>query len=133
MVPILIIEFIIIKRMAFEIICSILCFGSILTGLITFLLNPGITFKEKDGKENPKMKICNCPHCNFTYPKHIKPYTHCFTCGVCVPAADHHCGVFAKCIANRNIAYFYLFPICTIFNFIVFIISLIYHFAKKKK
>lgn len=133
MVLIVILELTIIKSIAFKIISLILFLGSLITAFYTFLINPGVTFKEKD-KQNGKNFFCS--QCNFTYPKNNKQYQHCYSCGVCLPDNDHHCGVFGKCIGYRNKVSFYLFPTFSIILLIIFFVSMLYHFmheiGKKK-
>ena len=99
MILIIVIEFTVVKAISFKIITLILFLGSIITGIYTYIVNPGNTFKEKDIKDG---KNFFCPHCNFTYPKNDKTYEHCFACGVCAPNTDHHCGIFGKCIGYKN-------------------------------
>ena len=119
MILIIIIEFTVVKNIVFKIIASALFLGSLLTGLYTFLVNPGVTFKEEESN-NQNEKNFYCKECNFTYPKNEKKYLHCYACGVCAPNSDHHCGVFGKCIAKKNANAFYLF--------LVSIISIICYF-----
>lgn len=125
MVLIIVLELTIIKSLTFKIITLILFLGSLITGFYTFLINPGVTFKEK---VNQKGENYHCSHCNFTYPKNSKKYSHCFSCGVCTPNSDHHCGVFGKCIGYRNKISFYLFPTFSIILLILFFVSILYHF-----
>ena len=101
--------------------------GSIITGIYTFLVNPGVTFKEKDDdKNNENLQNFNCQLCKFTYPKN-KKYQHCFSCSVCIPNSDHHCGIFGKCIGYKNKVAFYLCPTFCTFISISFLISIFYY------
>ena len=81
MVLIIIIEFTVLKALSFKLISTALFIGSLVTGFYTFLINPGVTFKEKN---NVNGNSYHCPHCNFTYPKNEKKYLHCFACGICI-------------------------------------------------
>ena len=58
----------------------------LLSAILTYLLNPGTLFKL---------------------------VSHCYSCGICVIGIDHHCGVFGKCIARKNIFWFYCFIVST--------------------
>lgn len=70
MILILILEFFVVKSIIFQIICLALFIGSLVTGIVTYLVCPGITFKEKVEYENNKnLKGFYCQICNFTYPK----------------------------------------------------------------
>ena len=130
MILIIVITFLVVKNIIFQIIILALFIGSIVTGIYTFLVNPGVTFKEKDDDKNNNnnLKNYNCPQCNFTYPKN-KKYDHCFACGICAPDTDHHCGIFGKCIGYKNKIAFYLFPTFSIILLIIFFVSILYHFT----
>ena len=128
MILIIIIEFTLIKAISFKIISLLLFLGSVISAIYTYLVNPGNTFKEKDIKDGINFF---CPHCNFTYPKNDKTYTHCFACGVCAPNTDHHCGIFGKCIGYKNKVTFYLFPTFSIILLIVCFVSILYHFMSE--
>ena len=103
---------------------------SIITGILTYLINPGIIFKDND---NNNRNNYHCPLCKFTYPKNDKKYEHCSICEVCIPGADHHCGVFEKCIGRKNLICFYLFPAFSIILLIVFLVSIFHNVIKDKK
>ena len=134
MILILILEFFVVKSIVFQIICLALFIGSLVTGIVTYLVCPGITFKEKVEYENNKnLKGFYCQRCNFTYPKNKMVYQHCFPCGVCIPDSDHHCGVFGKCIGHGNKLAFYLFPTFSIIMLILCFISVLYHFMHEIK
>ena len=90
-----------------------------MSSLLTYLLNPGTIYKL--GKSR---KVKFCKDCNFHYPYH-KTLSHCFSCGICAIGIDHHCGVFGKCIARRNIFWFYCFIVCTFISIISCIGTLI--------
>jgi hypothetical protein len=103
---------------------------SIITGILTYLINPGIIFKDNDNNNGNNY---HCPLCKFTYPKNDKKYEHCSICEVCIPEADHHCGVFEKCIGRKNLICFYLFPAFSIILLIVFLVSIFHNVIKDKK
>ena len=124
-----ILNFIVVKSIIFKLILLVLFILSIATGLLTYLINPGITFKENDKEGNNHY----CHLCKFKYPKSDKKYEHCSLCEICIPGADHHCGVFEKCIGKKNLICFYLFPAFSIILFVVFIISIFYNTVKKEK
>lgn len=128
MALIIIIEFTVIKSIVFKIISSALFLGSLMTGIYTYIINHGVTFREKD---NQKGRNHYCVHCNFTYPKNEEAYLHCNSCGVCAPGTDHHCGVFGKCIGKKNKVSFYLFPTFSIILLIVCFVSVLYHFMNE--
>jgi hypothetical protein len=128
----MIIEFIVIKAISFKIISLVLFLASTITGLYTFIINPGVTFKEKNNNNNNQQgKNYLCPNCNFTYPKNGKTYQHCFSCQVCAPDSDHHCGIFGKCIGYKNKISFYLFPTFSIILLILCFVSVFYHFVNE--
>ena len=124
-----IIEFFVVKNIIFKFICLGLFILILASGLLTYFINPGTTFKENNEEGNNYY----CSLCKFNYPKSKKKYRHCLLCEVCIPDTDHHCGVFEKCIARKNIVCFYLFPLVSIFLLIAFLISTFYHFVKEKK
>ena len=128
---ILILEFLVIKNIVFKLIVTFSFILSALTGLLTYLINPGITFKANDNSNNGIEYFC--PICDFKYPKNEKKYEHCSLCNVCIPGADHHCGVFEKCIGRKNLICFYLFPTFSILLLVVFVISIFYSVVKKAK
>ena len=131
MILLIVITFIFVKSIVFKIINLALFVGSVITGIYAFLVNPGITFKEKDDKINDdNLKNYDCKFCNFTYPKN-KKYQHCSSCGVCVINSDHHCTVFGKCIGYKIKACFYLFPTFSVILLIMFFVSILYHFANE--
>ena len=130
MVLIIILEFTVIESLAFKILSSILFLGSLITGIYTYIINHGVTFREKD---NQKGRNHYCNRCNFSYPKSEETYQHCSSCGVCAPGTDHHCGVFGKCIGRRNKITFYLFPAFTIILLIICFISVLYHYMNEVK
>ena len=104
MLLITILQLCVINNLIFNIIILSLLILSIITGLLTYLVNPGFTFKD-----NNKNKGNNyyCQLCKFIYPKNEKKYQHCPLCELCISGSDHHCGVFEKCIGKKNIIYFY--------------------------
>ena len=126
---ILVIEFLVIKNIIYDIISLALFLLSILTGILTYIINPGTTFKENNKEGNNH----HCGICNFTYPKSDKKYEHCSMCEICIAGPDHHCGIFEKCIGRKNLFCFYLFPTFSIILLIVFMISVFHKVTKKAK
>ena len=129
MILFVILDFIVVKSIVFKLIILILFILSITTGLLTYLINPGATFKENDNEGNNHY----CQLCKFRYPKSNKKYEHCSICGICIPGADHHCGVFEKCIGRKNLICFYLFPAFSIILLVVFLVSIFYNVVKREK
>ncbi len=125
---IIVLEYTVLKAISFKIISTILFVGSFITCFWTYLINPGVTFKEKNIENG---KAHHCVHCSFTYPKNESEYQHCFACGVCIPNVDHHCGVFGKCIGYRNKIAFYLCPTFSIILLILCFVSVLYHFVSE--
>lgn len=120
--------------MVFLIIEASLSFVAIITGLHAYLINPGTSFKlqnpNSEGQTQPKYY---CEKCNFTYPGLKKELTHCYECKVCFHGHDHHCGVFGKCIAKKNLITFFIFPSLGSIIGIIGFISLIYYFVQLVK
>jgi len=127
---VLVLVFLMVKSIVFKILTLLLYLGSFSTAVLTFLINPGITFKEKPC---PNGKAYYCQTCKFTYPKNDKPYTHCYSCNICCADMDHHCGVFGKCIGYKNKILFYTFPVCSMFLLVMSLVSIFYHFMGEKK
>ena len=94
---------------------TIIC---IISGIITFVLNPGIIYNQKKEGINNENKIY-CFECRFKYPHLNQTLTHCENCGVCYIGWDHHCDVFGKCIAKNNLYIFSTFLMSIILLFVV--------------
>ena len=92
----------------------------LLSAILTYILNPGTVFKL--GK-NKKTKFCK--ECQYDYPFH-KKLSHCYSCGICVIGIDHHCGVFGKCIARKNIFWFYCFIVSTFISIFACVATLVH-------
>ena len=89
-----------------SVLLNLIC---MITGWITFILNPGIVFNDKN-VDNNEPKIY-CYQCRFLYPHLKQPISHCEKCGVCCFGRDHHCDVFGKCVAKNNLKIFVTFSI----------------------
>ena len=85
----------------------------LISGLFTYLLNPGTIYRY--GK-NKKKKYCK--ECNYEYPFH-KKLSHCYSGGICVIGIDHHCGVFGKCILGKTFFGFILLLYLLLFLFLL--------------
>jgi len=70
--------------------------------LCTSLIHPKIIMNKK--KNSQEYGFCN--KCKVYYNPYDK-IEHCDMCGVCLPKMDHHCVWMGKCIANKNVLYFY--------------------------
>lgn len=80
---------------------SLIC---LISGFLAFAINPGVVYSNKINN-----KKIYCSNCKFNYPDLGKRIEHCDICGICMIEVDHHCDVFGKCIAKRNLYWFYLF------------------------
>ena len=99
-------------------IIIISCFAFyLITGLLTFFLNPGVEYC--DGKSENKNY---CQICNFYYPSNGKKIEHCDVCQVCVRNWDHHCGVIGKCIGRRNLFFFYAYLVAGCLEFMLIMV-----------
>ena len=102
-----------------KLLSLLVCIITIITGWVTFFLNPGIVYNNKD--INSENKIY-CFQCRFQYPRVRRTMKHCEKCGVCYFGRDHHCDVFGKCVAKNNMKLFITFniSICCLFiiNFV---------------
>ena len=129
MIILVIIEFVLIKILIFEILTAIFFVGALFSGIHVFLINPGISFKQN--RKNSKYHYCD--KCKFSYPFIIdnKKFEHCHNCGICLQGQDHHCGVFGKCIGRKNKVTFYLFPTFSILLCIEWFVSLIYYLVNR--
>lgn len=120
------------KSVILKSLSIILTLTSIISGLITLILNPGIIYNlKKEGKET-KNKIY-CFQCRFEYPHLGQSLTHCDDCGVCYIGMDHHCDVFGKCIAKNNLSIFTIFFTCICFLFVIDFTSLGFITSPKPK
>ena len=70
--------------------------------LCTSLIHPNIIMNKK--KNSQEYGFCN--KCKVYYNPYDK-IEHCDMCGVCMPKMDHHCIWMGKCIANKNVPFFY--------------------------
>lgn len=86
-----------------NIILPIIISLSLISGLLTFILNPGVIYSD-----NSDEKVY-CSQCQFLYPKSNKNMEHCYICGICICKLDHHCDVIGKCVGKNNIVCFLLF------------------------
>ena len=110
----IIIQFVFLKAIIYmNIIVCINVSLSLFSGILTFIINPGIIYSEKDKNENENEKIY-CHTCKFLYPKNNKRMEHCYTCNICICNYDHHCGVIGKCVGKYN---FFLFIIFVLSSF----------------
>ena len=99
----------------------LLCF------IVIYSSNPGIILK----KENcdwfnlvcRKVNINNmCPYCQVAKKKLSK---HCFICNHCIDEQTNHCNVLGNCIGLKNVSYYFIFLIVSLFYFFyVYYISL---------
>lgn len=108
------VHFIFIKYLIIKAISIILTLITLIFGIITFILNPGIIYNTKNEGINSENKIY-CFQCRFQYPHMGMTLTHCDNCGVCYVERDHHCDVFGKCVAKKNLCIFATFSISVCF------------------
>ena len=115
-----------VKYSIVKIISLLLTLLCIISGWITFILNPGIIFNDKNANNNEPKIYCN--ECKFLYPHLKEKLEHCDKCGVCCFGIDHHCDIFGKCVAKNNLNIFITFSISICLLFIVNFISLAFIF-----
>ena len=103
-------------------------FISVISGLLLFIVNPGIIYS--DGEKVDYNQRIYCGQCKYLYPKSNKKMSHCFSCGICVCKIDHHCGVVGKCVGKFNLVIFFTFVVgnsffmfCLYMIFFAFIFS----------
>ena len=94
-----------------SLLLTLICF---ISGIITFVSNPGIVYNQINENINSENNIY-CSHCKFKYPDLGQTLTHCFECGVCYIGRDHHCNVFGKCVAKKNLNIFSTFSLSICF------------------
>ena len=70
--------------------------------LCTSLIHPNIIMNKKMNTQ--EYGFCN--KCRVYYNPYDK-IEHCDMCGACFPKMDHHCVWMGKCIANKNVPFFY--------------------------
>ena len=126
-----VIHFIFLKSLLMKLLSILLTLTCIISGLITFILNPGIIYNQKNEENNSENKIY-CFECRFQYPHLGQILTHCEECGVCYIGRDHHCDVFGKCIAKNNLFIFSIFCIGVGFLFVFNFASIGFIMSKKK-
>ena len=115
MILIIIIELTVIKSIVFKLISLALFLGSLITGFYTFLINPGVTFKEKENYQKGKSQ--HCPQCNCTYPKNENTYQHCYSCGVCSPDTMFIIVAFLINVLAKKIKLLFIFFLLFLFFF----------------
>ena len=117
-----ILHIIFVRIWIFKVISILLNLLSLITGWLTFILNPGIVYNDNTINDNePKIY---CYQCRFLYPHLKQPIAHCEKCGVCCFGRDHHCDVFGKCVAKDNLKIFISFFICTCLLFVANFVSI---------
>lgn len=88
---------------------TIITYGLICQNIFYILLcflDPGTLFEDEDDSHNEERNLCMT--CSIYK---VRTSKHCIWCNKCVRKYDHHCSVFGKCIAGRNVILFYLFII----------------------
>ena len=81
-------------------------FLTLLSCILTFIVNPGIIYSDKDSNENEKIY---CDSCKFLFPKSNEDMEHCYRCNICICNYDHHCDVIGKCVGKYNKILFIMF------------------------
>ena len=89
----------------------------------TSLIHPEIIMNKKKNSQ----EYAFCPKCKVYYNPYEK-VEHCDMCGVCMAKMDHHCVWMGKCIANKNVFYFYG-TIVDVGIFYIYIIYVVISFA----
>ena len=109
-----------------DIIVSLNVSLSLLSCILTFIVNPGIVYSDNNKNENAKIY---CEDCKFLYPKDNKKMEHCFTCNICICNYDHHCGVIGTCIGKYNFFLFIIFVFSS-FAFVFSFFGILSNFRK---
>ena len=78
-------------------------------------------------KKKNSQEYAFCPKCKVYYNPYEK-VEHCDMCGVCMAKMDHHCVWMGKCIANKNVFYFYG-TLVDVGIFYIYIIYVVISFA----
>ena len=103
-----ILQFVCIKgKVYMNYIVPIVSFISILSGVLNYILNPGIIYSM-----NKSDKYKYCYECKMVYPEVSRKIVHCYDCEICVQGYDHHCGVIGKCIGKYNMIIFVSLAFC---------------------
>lgn len=87
-----------------------------------FLSDPGIPKKiDEDIVNKDKNKYLYCNFCKNWVTIESKT-RHCRDCNICIEGQDHHCSWTSKCIAKKNLYYFYflIFWICVFILYYTF-------------
>ena len=87
----------IIKSKFFYIIFFLLLLISIFFAIKLLISNPGLILESSSNINNSFY----CNKCKIFVEKFNNSY-HCKSCNVCVFNFDHHCGIFGKCISQKN-------------------------------
>ena len=102
---------------------DIISYGLIAQNLVYVVLSfldPGTLFEDEDDAHNEERNLCMT--CSIYKLRTTK---HCIWCNKCSQKYDHHCSVFGKCIAKRNLFFFYLFILLTGAEFPCLVIDII--------
>ena len=87
----------IIKSKFFYIIFILLLLISIFFAIKLLFSNPGIIIESSSNINNSFY----CNKCKI-YVEKFNNSNHCRSCNVCVYDFDHHCGIYGKCISQKN-------------------------------
>ena len=97
--------------------------------ICTSLIHPNIIMnKKKNSQEYGFCSICK------VYYNPYEKVEHCHMCGVCMPKMDHHCVWMGKCVANKNVMFFYgtLVDVGIFYLYIIFC-AVLYAIGSKPK
>ena len=112
------------------ILTPIVAFLSIISGMLLFIVNPGIIYSDGEKVDYNQRKYCK--YCKYLYPQSNKKMEHCSICRICVCKLDHHCGVVGKCVGKFNLDIFFIFIVGNfLFQFCLYCILFNYIFLKK--